>query len=50
MVVVWHIEDYLTRELFNWALVSEEAHVKSLETQLTIVETMGIRIYLLEQT
>jgi bacterioferritin (cytochrome b1) len=50
MVVVWHIENYVTRELFNWALVSEETHVKSLETQLTIVETMGIRTYPVEQT
>ena len=36
------IRDYVSRELFNSILASEEGHVDWLETQLTSIEKMGV--------
>jgi len=42
-------KDYVSRDLFDAILVSEEEHVDWLETQLQLVETMGLQNYLLGQ-
>jgi bacterioferritin len=42
-------KDYVTRELFDSILVSEEEHVDWLETQLQLIEKMGVEIYLQAQ-
>ena len=38
--------DYVSRDLFDSILASEEEHVDWLETQLSLIESMGIRNYL----
>ncbi len=38
--------DYVSRELFDSILASEEEHVDWLETQLSLIESMGIKNYL----
>ena len=38
--------DYVSRDLFDSILASEEEHVDWLETQLTLIEQMGIKNYL----
>ncbi|MDH3338187.1 MAG: bacterioferritin [Gammaproteobacteria bacterium] len=43
-------KDYVTRELFDNILKSEEEHVDFLETQLQLIEKMGLENYLLGQT
>jgi len=43
-------KDYVTRELFDSILKSEEEHVDWLETQLDLLEKMGLENYLLGQT
>ena len=43
-------KDYVTRDLFDAILVSEEEHVDWLETQLGLVEKLSIENYLLGQT
>ena len=43
-------KDYVTRDLFDSILVSEEEHVDWLETQLGLVEKMGVANYLQSQT
>jgi bacterioferritin len=43
-------KDYVTRDLFDSILVSEEEHVDWLETQLGLVGKMGLENYLLGQT
>jgi bacterioferritin len=42
-------KDYVTRDLFDSILVSEEEHVDWLETQLGLIEKMGVEIYLQSQ-
>ena len=42
--------DYVSRDLFDAILVSEEEHVDWLETQLGLVEKMGVPNYLQSQT
>ena len=42
--------DYVTRELFEGILKSEEAHVDWLETNLDLIEKMGIRNYIQSRT
>ena len=38
--------DYVSRDLFDSILATEEEHVDWLETQLSLIESMGIRNYL----
>ena len=42
--------DYVTRELFDGILKSEESHVDWLETNLELIEKMGIQNYIQSQT
>jgi bacterioferritin len=42
-------KDYVSRDLFDAILVAEEEHVDWLETQLQLVEQMGLKIYLQTQ-
>lgn len=43
-------KDYVSRELFDAILKSEEEHVDWLETQLGLIEKIGIENYLQSQT
>jgi bacterioferritin len=43
-------KDYVSRDLFDEILRSEEEHVDWLETQLGLVDKMGIENYLLSQS
>ncbi len=40
-------KDYITRDLFDDILKSEEEHVDWLETQLDLIDSMGLQNYLL---
>ena len=42
-------KDYVSRDLFDSILVSEEEHVDWLETQLQLIDTMGLPNYLQAQ-
>ncbi len=42
-------KDYVTRDLFDSILVSEEEHVDWLETQLELIKKIGIENYLQTQ-
>ncbi len=44
------IADYTTRALFAEVLADEEEHIDFLETQLGLVESMGLQNYLQSQT
>ena len=43
------VSDYVTRELFEAILESEEEHVDFIETQLELIEKVGLTNYLQEQ-
>lgn len=43
------VADYITRELFEHILESEEGHIDWLETQLGLIEQIGIQNYLQSQ-
>ena len=43
-------KDYVTRDIFESILASEEEHVDFLETQLELIEKTGIENYLQSQT
>ena len=43
-------KDYISRDLFDSILNSEEEHVDWLETQLGLIEKMGLENYLLGQS
>ena len=43
-------KDYVSREIFDSILQSEEEHVDWLETQLHLIEKMGLENYVLAQT
>jgi len=40
------IRDYVSRDLFQYILESEEEHVDTLETQFELIERMGIQNYI----
>jgi bacterioferritin len=40
------VHDFVTRELFESILVGEEEHVDWLETQLELIGTLGLEMYL----
>ena len=42
-------QDYISRELFEAILASEEEHVDWIETQLRLIETIGLQNYLQSQ-
>ena len=44
------IRDYVSRDLFNSILSSEEGHVDWLETQITQIEKMGIENFIQHQS
>ena len=43
-------KDYVSRDIFDSILESEEEHVDWLETQLGLIEKMGLENYLLRQS
>ena len=43
-------KDYVTRELFDSILVSEEEHLDWLETQIELIEKVGLQNYQQSQT
>jgi bacterioferritin len=43
-------KDYVTRDLFDAILVSEEEHVDWLETQLGLIKKLGLENYQLSQS
>ena len=43
-------KDYVSREIFDSILQSEEEHVDWLETQLALISKMGLENYILGQT
>lgn len=43
------VHDYISRDIFNHILKNEEEHVDWLETQLEIIETIGLQNYLQSQ-
>ena len=43
-------KDYVSREVFDSILSSEEEHVDWLETQLNLIEKMGLENYILGQS
>jgi bacterioferritin len=43
-------KDFVSRDLFDMILVSEEEHVDWLETQLELIENIGTQNYLQSQT
>lgn len=46
--IAWceEIRDFVSRDVFDSILASEEEHVDWLETQLTLIDSMGIKNYL----
>lgn len=44
------VGDYATRELFSAVLADEEAHIDFLETQLGLIDQIGLQNYLQSQT
>jgi bacterioferritin len=44
------VKDYVSRELFVEILESEEEHIDWLQTQLRLIEQMGIQNYVQLQT
>ena len=44
------IKDFVNRDLFDEILQSEDVHVDWLETQLELIDKIGVQIYLQSQT
>ncbi|MGZ8143443.1 MAG: ferritin-like domain-containing protein, partial [Methylosarcina sp.] len=42
-------QDYISRDIFNHILKSEEEHIDWLETQLEIIQSIGLPNYLQSQ-
>ena len=40
------VRDYVSREIFERILESEESHIDFLETQLGLIERMGLQNYI----
>ena len=47
--VAGEFDDFGTREIFEKILKDEEAHIDTLESQMSQIEQMGIQIFLAEQ-
>jgi bacterioferritin len=45
-----HHKDFVSRDLFDSILESEEEHVDFLETQLGLIDKMGLENYLVTQS
>jgi len=43
------VKDYVSRNLLRWILDSEEAHIDWLETQLQLIEKIGLERYMQNQ-
>ena len=44
--LIERIRDFVSRDLFDYILKSEEEHVDTLETQFEMIERMGIQNYI----
>ncbi|RZA23272.1 MAG: bacterioferritin, partial [Proteobacteria bacterium] len=49
IAVAFEVKDHTTRELFEKILEDEEGHVDWLETQLSLIQNLGLPNYLAQQ-
>lgn len=43
------VKDYVSRDLFRRILDDEEEHIDSIETELNLIDTLGMQLYLQKQ-